>query len=170
MHSWAFAQLGAFLSYKARPPGIAFIEVDPAYSSQTLLRVQGESTKEIASLKESLSVASVASLGMPTTMQLSLPSAVSSAGVESCAHTQRLGKQQARTARTGHKPVPVRKGSMGVACRYPCRSKWLLEGNTIHDSGKGIERIRTVVPAWRYRLWPAASHAFPPSLGRSAMN
>lgn len=37
----------------------------------------------------------------------------------------------------------------------------LLAGNTIHDSGKGIERIRTVVPAWRHRLWPAASHALP---------
>jgi pimeloyl-ACP methyl ester carboxylesterase len=37
----------------------------------------------------------------------------------------------------------------------------LLAGNTIHDSGKGIERIRAVVPAWRYRLWPAASHALP---------
>lgn len=37
----------------------------------------------------------------------------------------------------------------------------LLAGNTIHDSARGIERIRTVVPAWRYRLWPAASHALP---------
>ena len=35
LHSWAFAQLGAFLSYKARAAGVAFIEVDPAYSSQT---------------------------------------------------------------------------------------------------------------------------------------
>jgi putative transposase len=35
VHSWAFAQLGAFLRYKARAAGVAFIEVDPAYSSQT---------------------------------------------------------------------------------------------------------------------------------------
>jgi putative transposase len=35
MHSWAFAQLGRFLAYKAKQAGVAFIEVDPAYSSQT---------------------------------------------------------------------------------------------------------------------------------------
>jgi putative transposase len=35
VHSWAFAQLGAFLSYKARVAGVAFVEVDPAYTSQT---------------------------------------------------------------------------------------------------------------------------------------
>ena len=35
LHSWAFAQLGAFLSYKAQAGGVAFVQVDPAYSSQT---------------------------------------------------------------------------------------------------------------------------------------
>lgn len=35
MHSWAFAQLGGFLRYKARAAGVAFVEVDPAYTSQT---------------------------------------------------------------------------------------------------------------------------------------
>ncbi len=35
VHSWAFAQLGAFLGYKARAAGVAFVEVDPAYTSQT---------------------------------------------------------------------------------------------------------------------------------------
>lgn len=35
MHSWAFAQLGTFLAYKARRGGVAFVEVDPAYTSQT---------------------------------------------------------------------------------------------------------------------------------------
>jgi putative transposase len=35
MHSWAFAQLGGFLSYKARQAGVVFVEVDPAYTSQT---------------------------------------------------------------------------------------------------------------------------------------
>jgi putative transposase len=35
VHSWAFAQLGSFLAYKARQAGVAFIEVDPAYTSQT---------------------------------------------------------------------------------------------------------------------------------------
>lgn len=35
LHSWAFAQLGAFLGYKAHAAGVAFVEVDPAYSSQT---------------------------------------------------------------------------------------------------------------------------------------
>jgi len=37
----------------------------------------------------------------------------------------------------------------------------LLAGNTVHDSEKGIQRIQSVVPAWRYHLWPNASHALP---------
>jgi IS605 OrfB family transposase len=35
LHSWAFAQLGAFLAYKAKAAGVAFVEVNPAYTSQT---------------------------------------------------------------------------------------------------------------------------------------
>ena len=35
LHSWAFAQLSAFLGYKAQRVGVAFVRVDPAYSSQT---------------------------------------------------------------------------------------------------------------------------------------
>jgi putative transposase len=35
MHSWAFAQLGGFLGYKAKHAGVAYVEVDPAYTSQT---------------------------------------------------------------------------------------------------------------------------------------
>jgi putative transposase len=35
VHSWAFAQLGGFLGYKAKQAGVAFVEVDPAYTSQT---------------------------------------------------------------------------------------------------------------------------------------
>ena len=35
LHSWAFAQLGGFFGYKAQAAGVAFVEVDPAYSSQT---------------------------------------------------------------------------------------------------------------------------------------
>lgn len=38
LHSWAFAQLGAFLGYKARRVGVAFVEVDCAYTSQTCSR------------------------------------------------------------------------------------------------------------------------------------
>jgi putative transposase len=34
LHSWAFAQLGSFLAYKAKLAGVAFVEVDPAYTSQ----------------------------------------------------------------------------------------------------------------------------------------
>ncbi|MGV0718336.1 alpha/beta hydrolase [Mycolicibacterium sp. XJ662] len=37
----------------------------------------------------------------------------------------------------------------------------LLAGNTVHDSEKGIRRMQSVVPAWRYHLWPNASHALP---------
>ncbi|MED5814622.1 alpha/beta hydrolase [Mycolicibacterium sp. 050232] len=36
-----------------------------------------------------------------------------------------------------------------------------LAGNTIHDSGRAISRMRSVVPAWRHRLWPHASHCLP---------
>ena len=35
LHSWAFAQLGAFIAYKARRAGVAVIQVDPRYTSQT---------------------------------------------------------------------------------------------------------------------------------------
>jgi putative transposase len=34
LHSWAFAQLGRFLAYKAQQTGVAFVQVDPAYTSQ----------------------------------------------------------------------------------------------------------------------------------------
>jgi putative transposase len=34
LHSWAFAQLGSFLAYKAKRAGVAFIGVDPAHTSQ----------------------------------------------------------------------------------------------------------------------------------------
>jgi IS605 OrfB family transposase len=35
LHSWAFGQLGGFLAYKATGAGVAFVEVEPAYTSQT---------------------------------------------------------------------------------------------------------------------------------------
>lgn len=35
LHSWAFAQLGGFLAYKARRAGVVLVQVDPAYTSQT---------------------------------------------------------------------------------------------------------------------------------------
>ena len=35
LDSWAFAQLGGFLGYKARAAGVAFVQVDPAHTSQT---------------------------------------------------------------------------------------------------------------------------------------
>ncbi len=35
LHSWSFAQLGQFLEYKAAQAGVAFVQVDPAYTSQT---------------------------------------------------------------------------------------------------------------------------------------
>ena len=37
----------------------------------------------------------------------------------------------------------------------------LLAGNSVHDSSKAIRRIQSVVPRWRYRLWPNASHTLP---------
>jgi pimeloyl-ACP methyl ester carboxylesterase len=41
----------------------------------------------------------------------------------------------------------------------------LLAGNTVHDSQKAVQRIQSVVPDWRYRLWPDATHALPAELG-----
>lgn len=35
VHSWAFAQLGAYIAYKARRAGVAVVHVDPAYTSRT---------------------------------------------------------------------------------------------------------------------------------------
>jgi IS605 OrfB family transposase len=35
LHSWAFAQLGDFVVYKARRAGVPLVFVDPAYTSQT---------------------------------------------------------------------------------------------------------------------------------------
>ncbi len=35
LHSWAFAQLGAFITYKAQWCGVPVVFVDPAYTSQT---------------------------------------------------------------------------------------------------------------------------------------
>jgi IS605 OrfB family transposase len=34
LHSWAFAQLGSFVAYKARWAGVPLVYVDPAYTSQ----------------------------------------------------------------------------------------------------------------------------------------
>ncbi len=35
LHSWAFAQLGQFIAYKARKAGVPVVYVDPAYTSRT---------------------------------------------------------------------------------------------------------------------------------------
>ncbi|MBE1468792.1 RNA-guided endonuclease InsQ/TnpB family protein [Kibdelosporangium phytohabitans] len=35
LHTWAFAQLGQFLTYKAQRAGVMVVQVDPAYTSQT---------------------------------------------------------------------------------------------------------------------------------------
>jgi IS605 OrfB family transposase len=38
VHSWAFSQLSQYLRYKAERAGVAFVTVDPAYTSQTCCR------------------------------------------------------------------------------------------------------------------------------------
>lgn len=38
LSSWSFRQLGGFLSYKARRAGVALVQVDPRYTSQTCHR------------------------------------------------------------------------------------------------------------------------------------
>jgi putative transposase len=38
LHTWAFAQLGQYLAYKAVQAGVAFVQIDPAYTSQTCSR------------------------------------------------------------------------------------------------------------------------------------
>ena len=89
LHSWAFAQLGSFLAYKAKRAGVAFVHVDPAYTSQTCSAC-GWVDKRNRRCQAVFDVAGVASLGTLTTTQqsTSLP-AVSRAGAKSCARTQR---------------------------------------------------------------------------------
>jgi putative transposase len=89
LHSWAFAQLGGFLAYKANAAGVGFVQVDPAHTSQMCQGVV-ISTNETGAHRASLNVGSVASLGTPTTTQRSTSqSVVSNAGAKSCARTQR---------------------------------------------------------------------------------
>ena len=40
LHSWAFAQLGEFIAYKARKAGVPVVHVDPAYTSRTCAAVR----------------------------------------------------------------------------------------------------------------------------------
>ena len=68
LHSWAFAQLGSFLAYKAKQAGVAFVEIDPAIRRRRAAPAGG-SINEIAAVKRYSSVAGVGSLGTPTTMQ-----------------------------------------------------------------------------------------------------
>ncbi|WP_326571437.1 transposase [Actinacidiphila glaucinigra] len=49
VHSWAFAQLGQFLAYKARRAGVPVVFVDPAYTSQTCSECQYTDKKNRAS-------------------------------------------------------------------------------------------------------------------------
>ena len=119
LHSWAFAQLGAFLAYKAKAAGVAFVEVDPAYTSQTC-NACGLVDKRNRRSQRHLSVAGVASLGTPiTTRQSTSQPAVSNAGAKSCATRSahpdsQLGRQQQayrRTQNTRDNCVPSGKSS-----------------------------------------------------------
>jgi pimeloyl-ACP methyl ester carboxylesterase len=64
---------------------------------------------------------------------------------------------------------PLRTPPMRLISDHVLRSvdvpvQVLLAGNTVHDSEKGIARMRSVAPGWRYHLWPNASHALPVEL------
>lgn len=64
---------------------------------------------------------------------------------------------------------PLRTPPSGLISDHVLRSvdvpaQVLLAGNTVHDSEKGIARMRSVVPHWRHHLWPKASHALPVEL------
>ena len=97
----------------------------------------------------------------------------------------RPGSARARRAATwitGHHALAVLFGAGFAAFEPPLRTppmrlisdhvlrsvdvpvQVLLAGNTVHDSGKGIARMRSVVPDWRHHLWPNASHALPVEL------
>ena len=56
MHSWAFAQLGRFLVYRAHAAGVAFVQADPSHTSQTCSPCGWVETKETGSRRASLSV------------------------------------------------------------------------------------------------------------------
>lgn len=55
----------------------------------------------------------------------------------------------------------LRLPSNGLLRSVPLPVQVLLAGNTIHNPAAGIARIRSVVPAWRYHLWPNATHSLP---------
>ena len=64
---------------------------------------------------------------------------------------------------------PLRSPPMRLISDHVLRSvdvpvQVLLAGNTVHDSEKGIARMRSVVPDWRHHSWPSASHALPVEL------
>jgi transposase len=42
LHSWSFAQLRDFITYKARRAGVPVVVVDPAYTSQSATRSRSE--------------------------------------------------------------------------------------------------------------------------------
>ena len=50
LHSWAFAQLGDFIAYKARKAGVVVVHVDPAYTSRTCAHA-GTSTRRTGPLR-----------------------------------------------------------------------------------------------------------------------
>jgi IS605 OrfB family transposase len=90
LHSWAFAQLGSFLAYKAKRGGVRLSKSTPRTRRRRALPAAG-SQRKTAAPKRCSSVTGVASLGMPITTRRSISlRAVSNAGAKSCVHTQRL--------------------------------------------------------------------------------
>ncbi|MGC5020248.1 RNA-guided endonuclease TnpB family protein, partial [Micromonospora sp. DT47] len=90
VHSWAFAQLGSFLTYKAHRAGVALVQVDPAYTSQTCAQC-GHRDKRNRPDQATFICRSCGVVATPIGMRPSTsPSAVWTAGEQSIAHTRHL--------------------------------------------------------------------------------
>jgi IS605 OrfB family transposase len=90
LHSWAFAQLGSFLAYKAKQAGVAFVEVDPAYTSQTCSAC-GWVAKKNRRSQAVFECGRCRFVGHADhNAALNIASRGVNAGAKSCVHTQRL--------------------------------------------------------------------------------
>jgi len=89
VHSWAFAQLGGFLAYKAKQAGVAFVEVNPAYTSQ-MCSACGWVHKHNRRSQSGFECGRCGFVGHADhNAAINIACRVSNAGAKSCAHTQR---------------------------------------------------------------------------------
>ena len=86
LSSWAFAQLGSFIGYKARRAGVPVVYVDPAWTSRTCADC-GHAGRRTASPRPCSSAGAAASLRMQTgTLPATSPPAARLRGMRGVSH------------------------------------------------------------------------------------